>query len=318
MRLIVYDDGGVPEKSVSAVHKLIAQDNVSVIIGPSLSGPSLAAASFAESHRIPLISCGLDRRITRVGGAKKPLHWVFKTSPTNEMAVKAIITYMKRRGINEIAIMNPTTPFGRSSSQGLFELARKYGIEVVARESYSPQDTEMTAQLTKIRNLAPQAIVNWSVGPSQVALLRSWRELDMSHISIYQSLFFGGSGNIKLADGAAEGVYSPQGAWGVAEKLHTCNPQKEIAIQYLENYKSFYNEPISFYGSIAWDAFKLSIEAISEVGGDQYMIRDYLENKRNFAGQNGIFSFSPEDHNGLSKDSFYITVVKDGKWSLAE
>ena len=53
-------------------------------------------------------------------------------------------------------------------------------------------------------------------------------------------------------------------------------------------------------------------------GPNKAKIRDYIENKKNFIGQQGVYNFSPDDHNGLTKDAFQMVMVKDGDWALAD
>ncbi|MGD2269617.1 MAG: ABC transporter substrate-binding protein [Desulfobacterales bacterium] len=316
IELIVYDDEGDATKSNLAVQKLITQDKVCVIIGPSLSGLSLAVLPLAQKHRIPLVSCAASYKIVYNDKTGKPYRWVFKVPQSDSMAVEAIYTHMKARGIRKIAITTVTSGFGASGRQELLRLAPEYGMDIVADEKYGPKDTDMTAQLTKIRGRAPQAIVNWSIGPTQVTVLRNFRDLGMA-IPFYQSHGFGSRKNIELAAGAAEGVYCPLGAVNVAELLPDSHPQKYVTMKYLKDYEAEYNEPLSSFGGHAWDAMHLAIDALTAVGCNKSKIRAHLESKKHFVGQHGIFNFWPDDHNGLTKEAFQMVVVKDGDWALA-
>jgi len=319
LELIIYDTEGDATKTNLAVKKLITQDKVCAVIGPSLSGTSMAVVPLAAKYKTPLVSCAASYKITWDEKENKPRHWVFKTPQTDTMAVDAVYTHLKKRGINKIAIMSVTSGFGKSGHGELVKLASKYGINIVADESYGPKDTDMTAQLTKIKGLAPGAIVNWSVGPTQVVVLRNARDLGMQNIPFYQSHGFGSRKNIKLAAGAAEGVYCPLGAVNVAEVLPDSHVQKKVTMQYLNNYKAKYNEPLSSFGGHAWDALHLVAKALEAVGCDRAAIRDYLESKtEGFVGQHGVFNYSPDDHIGLNMDAFQMVVVKDGDWALAK
>jgi branched-chain amino acid transport system substrate-binding protein len=264
-----------------------------------------------------MISCAASYKIVHNAETGKPYPWVFKTPQTDSMAVEAIYTRLQAQGINKIAIMSVTSGFGASGRQELIRLAPQYGLTILADEKYDPKDTDMTAQLTKIKGLEPQAIVNWSIGPTQVTVLRNWRDLGMEAISFYQSHGFGSRKNIQLAAGAAEGVFCPLGACNITELLPENHPQKAVTMQYAENYQAKYNEPLSSFGGHAWDAMGLMIDALKAVGADKAKIRDYLEAKKNFVGQHGVFNFSSEDHNGLTKEAFQMVVVKDGDWALA-
>ena len=318
LELIIYDTEGDATKANLAVKKLMTQDKVCAVIGPSLSGTSMAVVPLAEKYKTPLVSCAASFKITWDEKKNKPRHWVFKTPQTDTMAVEAIYTHLKKRNINTIAIMSVTSGFGKSGHGELVKLAPQYGMKIVADESYGPKDTDMTAQLTKIKGTGPQAIVNWSVGPTQVVVLRNWKDLGMTSIPFYQSHGFGSRKNIKLAAGAAEGVLCPLGAVNVAELLPENHPQKWVTMGYRKDYMAKYTEPLSSFGGHAWDALHLVAEALKAVGCDRAKIRDYLENKTGFVGQHGVFNYSANDHIGLTRDAFLMVVVKGGDWSLAD
>jgi branched-chain amino acid transport system substrate-binding protein len=234
------------------------------------------------------------------------------------MAVEAIYTHMKKHGISKIAVLSVTSGFGQSGRGELLRLAPDYGMTIVADEKYGPKDTDMTAQLTKIKGLGPQAIVNWSIGPTQVTVVRNWKDLGMTSIPFYQSHGFGSRKNIELAAGAAEGVYCPLGACNIAEILPNDHPQKRVTMGYLRAYTAAYHEPLSSFGGHAWDALNLVAKALAAVGCDKTKLRDHLESTTNFVGQHGVFNFSPKDHNGLNKDAFQMVVVKRGDWEISE
>jgi len=319
LELIVYDTEGDATKTTLAVKKLITQDKVCAIIGPSLSGTSLAVVPLAEQYKIPLISCAASYKIVHDDKTNKPYKWVFKTPQTDTMAVEAIYTRLQKTGINKIAIMSVTSGFGASGRGELIRLAPEYKINIVADEKYGPKDTDMTAQLTKVKGTSPQAIVNWSVGPTQVTVLRNYRDLGMAGIPFYQSHGFGSRKNIELAAGAAEGVFCPLGACNIADLLPADSPQKSVTMQYEKDYKAKYNEPLSSFGGHAWDALNMVAKALKNVGNNKAKIRGYLENHiKGFVGQHGIFNYSPDDHNGLTKDAFNMVVVKNGDWALAD
>jgi branched-chain amino acid transport system substrate-binding protein len=319
LELIVYDSEGDATKATLALKKLITQDKVSAVIGPSLSGTSLAVIPIAEKNKTPLISCAASYKIVHNEKTGKPYNWVFKTPQTDTMAVEAIYSHLFKRGLTKIAIVSVTSGFGASGRGELIRLAPTYGMNIVADEKYGPKDTDMTAQLTKIKGKAPQAIINWSVGPTQVTVLRNRRDLGMSGVPFYQSHGFGSRKNIELAAGAAEGVLCPLGSVNIAELLTPYHAQHSVTTKYMKDYKEKYNEPLSSFGGHAWDALHMVVQALSAVGDDRAKIRDYLENNiKGFVGQHGVFTYSANDHNGLKKDAFNMVIVKDGDWALAK
>ena len=249
---------------------------------------------------------------------KKQNKWIFKTPQTDTSAVEAIYDHMKKKGISRIAIITVTAGFGDFGRQELKRVAPTYGISIVADERYGPKDSDMTAQLTKIKGTDAQALVNWSVGPAQVLVTKNWKQLDMK-IPLYQSHGFGSKRNIELAGGAAEGVLSPLSRLVVAEKIKENNPQKAVIMKYKTEYEKRFKTDVSTFGGHAYDAICMVVDALKDVGPNKAKIRDYLETKiKNWPGTGGIFNMSPQDHCGLNKDAFVMIVVKNNEWTFAD
>jgi branched-chain amino acid transport system substrate-binding protein len=89
-------------------------------------------------------------------------------------------------------------------------------------------------------------------------------------------------------------------------------------MEYAAAYEALYKEPVSAFGGYAWDAVQLALLAFKAVGNEPAKIRDYLENLKGFVGQSGVFNFSPEDHNGLTKKDLIMVEVRNGDWALAK
>ena len=314
LELVVYDDESDETKCVLAVKRLLKKDKVPVVIGPSLSGNTLAVVKVMNDAKVPLVSCAASNKIVTPVVDRK---WIFKVPQSDTHAVEKIYDYLLKNGIKKIAIMSVSTGFGASGREELLRLAPQVGIEILADERYGPKDTDITAQLTRIRGKDAQAIVNWSVGPTQVLAVKNWHDLGMTKIPFYQSHGFGSRKNIKLAAGAAEGVFCPLGRVNIADLVPDDHPQKKVIMLYNQAYQEKYNEPLSSFGGHGWDALNLVIDALRAVGPDSAKIRDYIETRTNFIGQHGVFNFSPTDHNGLTKEAFEMVVVKDGDWALA-
>lgn len=314
LELVIYDDESDETKAVLAVKRLLKKDKVPVIIGPSLSGNTLAVVKVMNDAKVPLVSCAASNKIVTPVVDR---HWIFKVPQSDTHAVEKIYDHLLKNGIKKIAIMSVSTGFGASGREELLRLAPQVGIEILADERYGPKDTDITAQLTRIRGTDAQAIVNWSVGPTQVLVVKNWHDLGMTSMPLYQSHGFGSRKNITLAAGAAEGVFCPLGRVNIPDLIPADNPQKKIIEIYNAAYQEKYKEPLSSFGGHGWDALNLVIDALKAVGPDSAKIRDYIETRTNFIGQHGVFNFSPTDHNGLTKEAFEMVVVKDGDWALA-
>lgn len=308
IEVIVEDTAGVEPNTINAVKKLINKDNVVAIIGPSRSGTTMAVKPIVEESAVPLISCAAAAAIV------DPLaKWVFKTPQKDSDAVIRIYEHAKANGATKIAIITGTTGFGAAGRTQLLKYAPKMGMEIVADETYGPADTNMEAQLTKIKATDAQAIVNWSIVPAQVIVAKNMSQLGMN-IQLYQSHGFG---NVKFAEAcgeAGDGIIFPAGRLLVVGTLDDANAQKALLTKYKAGYEAKYKDEVSTFGGHAYDALWLVINAIKAVGTDKDKIRDYIENTKGFVGTGGVFNMSPEDHCGLQKDAFEMITVKDGKF----
>jgi len=331
LQIIVEDTKSEESQAVLSVRKLLEKDKVIAIVGPSTTGESMAVVPIMEKAKTPLISCAAalsivtpKEELDRILAAKtfempkKQNRWIFKTPQTDTSAVEAIYDHMKKKGISRIAIITVTVGFGDFGRQELKRVAPSYGISVVADERYGPKDSDMTAQLTKIKGTDAQAVVNWSVGPPQVIVTKNWKQLDMK-IPLYQSHGFGSKRNIELAGGAAEGVLCPLGRLVVAEKIKADHPQKATIMKYKTEYEKRFGGDVSTFGGHAYDAVMMAADALKAVGANKEKIRDYLETKiKNWPGTGGVFNISPEDHTGLKKDAFEMIIVKNNDWAFAD
>jgi branched-chain amino acid transport system substrate-binding protein len=203
---------------------------------------------------------------------------------------------------------------GRSQ---LLKLAPEMGITIVADETYGPKDTDMTAQLTKIKGTDAQALVNWSIVPGQTTVIRNRRQLGMT-IPMFQSHGFGNIKYAQAAGEAAEGVLFPAGRLLVVNSLPKNHPQKEVLTKYKKDYETRFKADVSTFGGHAYDALYLVIAALKKVGPDRAKIRDFIEQQKNFVGTGGVFNYSPEDHTGLNKDAFEMITVKGGEFVPAQ
>jgi branched-chain amino acid transport system substrate-binding protein len=199
----------------------------------------------------------------------------------------------------------------------LTHLAPKYGITIVADETYGPKDTDMTAQLTKIKGTDAQAIVNWSIVPGQATIIKNRKQLGMT-IPLFQSHGFGNIKYARAAGDAADGVLFPAGRLLVADSLPDNHPQKALLEKYKNDYETKFKGDVSTFGGHAYDALTLVVAALRAVGPDRAKIRDYIENTKNFVGTGGVFNFSAEDHTGLTKDAFEMITIKSGKFLPAQ
>ena len=201
VQLFSYDSAGDAEKARTFAKRLIEQDKVDVIVGGSTTGETMAVVPLAEQAGVPFIS--LAGAVVIVEPVKK---WVFKTPHTDRMACEKIFIDMKARGATRVGLISGAGGFDKSMRAECLKVAKNHGIEIVADETYGAADTDMTAQLTKIRqNPEVQAVLNAGFGQGPAIVTKNYRQIGLT-LPLYQSHGVASKEFIKLAGDAAEGV----------------------------------------------------------------------------------------------------------------
>jgi len=307
---VIYDDEGDPTKAVLAANKLTSKDEVIAIVGPSLTPTTLAIIPVVEKTGVPLISCAAGIKITE---PVKPL--VYKTAQNDVLAVAAIYRHIKAANIKKIGIITVENAFGESGKEQLAAQAPKFGLQILQAETFGAKDTDMTAQLAKIRAAQPEALVCWGTNPGPAVVAKNVVQMNMK-IPLYQSHGVASPKFIELAESAAEGILLPTGKILVADQLPETDPQKTVLKGYITEFEKRYSMPVSGFGGYAYDGINLLAAALKGTEGDKKKIAENIGKIKGFVGVTGSFTFSPEDHNGLGPDAFVMVVIKDGKWQL--
>ncbi|HZV81458.1 MAG TPA: ABC transporter substrate-binding protein [Geobacteraceae bacterium] len=313
LELVVYDTQGDATKAVQLATKLIKNDKVSVIVGPSTTGETMAVIPVAEKEKIPLISCAAGIKIT--DPVKK---YVFKTPANDHLAAEKIFNYMLTKKQKSVAILTVTDGFGSSGREQLKALAKKKGIAVVADETYGPKDTDMTAQLTKIKGSKADAIICWGTNPGPAIVTRNVKQLGIK-IPLYQSHGVASKKYIELAGADnAEGVILPAGKLAIFDKLKHNDPQYKLLKEYDHSYRKAYSIEASTFGGYAYDGFLMINEALKKGAATPEQIRDALEGLKKMVSISGMFNMSAGDHNGLDLSAFEMVKIVKGDWEIAK
>ena len=307
--LIIKDSGASPEKALSFAKQLIEEDKVLAIIGPSTSGETMKIKNVAEEGKTILLSCAAAEVI--VNPVAK---YVFKTPQNDSFAVIKIFDQMKKMKISKIGVLSSNTGFGQAGKAQIEKMAPQHGLQIVANEVYDKAATDLTAEVTKVKASGAQAIVNWSIEPAQAIVIKNARQIGFKG-PIFQSHGFGNIKYVQAAGPAADGVIFPAGRLLVANELPKSNKQKAVLMAYKKDYERRFKEDASTFGGHAYDAMLILTKAIEKAHStNEEAVRNAIENLKGVVGTGGIFNFSPQDHNGLSIDSFEMLTVKKGKF----
>jgi branched-chain amino acid transport system substrate-binding protein len=314
LQLVHYDDGSDANKANGFTKRLIEDDKVDLLVGGTTTGATMSSVPLVEKAGIPFIS--LAGAVVIVEPVKK---FVFKTPHTDRMAAEKVFEDMKKRGLTKIALLSETSGFGQSGKKETEGVAGKYGITLVANETYGPKDTDMSPQLTKIKS-APgvQAVFIFGLGQGPAIATKNYKQLGIS-LPLYHAHGVASEEFVKLAGPAAEGVRLPAAALLIANKLPANDPQKPVVVGYTKAFEEKWKTDVSTFGGHAYDGLMLAVDAIKRANStDKAKVRDALEATKGYIGTGGVVNMSATDHMGLDLSAFRMLEIKNGDWSQVQ
>jgi branched-chain amino acid transport system substrate-binding protein len=310
IELVIADTQSEPSQAVVALKRLIGKDKVVAVIGPTTTGAAMACLSTIEQAGIPMVACvGGD---APVDPARK---WVFKTPQRTSTAVERLFASLKAQGLTKVGVLTASDKFGQEGEAYLAKLAAKSGIEIVARESFDPNDIDMTVQLTKVASAKPAAIVVWTIGPAGAIIAKNTKQARVT-IPLFQCHGQPDPNYIKLAAEAANGTAMPSTKLMAGEQLPSSDRQRPVVLDFIKEYNSHGLKNLSTHSGYAWDAVQLVFKAMEKAGTEPAALRGAIESTKDYVGVSGVYNLSAEDHCGLGVDSMVIVKVEGGKWKL--
>jgi branched-chain amino acid transport system substrate-binding protein len=156
LNVIAYDDKANPTEATNAVRKLIDRDGVKFILGFCCSGATGAVASFiASEDAVMLVGNAAERSITT-----REISNLVRTRPPADYTGAAAGTFVAQKGHMKVAVLGALDVGFYASYVDAFEAElNKTGGQIITRESFGLKDRDMSPQLTKIRELQPDAIL---------------------------------------------------------------------------------------------------------------------------------------------------------------
>jgi branched-chain amino acid transport system substrate-binding protein len=315
VELVSYDNEGDEQKSLTKVKKLIEIDKVLAVIGTSQSGTTMAVVPTLMQASIPLVSCAASWKIIKDPASGETRKWIFKTPQSDSLAVERIYDYCVKHKISKVAIITVSNGYGDSGRDQLKKLAPNFKIDVVGDERFNQDDTDMSAQLTKIKGSGAQAVICWAVQKGPAIVAQNFKALGFT-IPLIMSHGVASKKFIELAGDAAEGIILPAGKLIVADQLPKTDPQRKVLLDYKAKFETKYKMDVSTFGGHGYDAFMIVTSALKKSGPDSAKLRDAIEATKGYVGTAGIFNMGPADHEGLTKDAFVMVKIEKGNWVL--
>ncbi|MET0440666.1 MAG: ABC transporter substrate-binding protein [Casimicrobiaceae bacterium] len=318
---ISLEDGGDTTRAVQNVKKLVQENNIDALIGPSTTPNAFAILDVIAENKVPMMATVGTSAVVEPLDAKK--RWVFKTTQNDDLIAAALLKHMAKNGVKTIGFIGFNDPYGDNWLKVFTALGEKAGVKVVATERFNRTDQSVTGQTLKMISAKPDALLIAAVGGPAVLPQATLRDQGYKG-PIYQTHAVATEDFIKLGKEKVEGTILAAGPMLVIDEIADSNPTKKIAQNYIAQYQKQFGSVPATFGANTWDAGLLLERAIpvalkvAKPGTEAFRValRDALEKEREVVGCQGVFNMSADNHNGMDERARVLVTVKDGKFRL--
>ncbi len=150
------DDGYQPAKTTAVVKQFVEQDHVFAIADPLGTAPTMAVVDYIVDQKVPLIGPG--------SGASKVVNstskYVFPLYPNYVREGQVLAKFAQQNfKATKLAMIYQNDQSGKDDLSGLQEGAQKNNQQVVSTQGYEVKDVDVSAQVLKVKEANPDALV---------------------------------------------------------------------------------------------------------------------------------------------------------------
>ena len=313
--LQIEDEQGKKEQAIDVFKKLIFQDKVLMVFGPTLSNSAQAADPIAQAAKVVAFgTSNTAEGITSIGD------YIFRNSVTEaDVLPETLRIAAKHANVKKVAVFYGNDDVFTKSGYDAFKKALEtLNIPVTTTETFAKGDVDFKAQLTKIKASNPDAIVLSALIAEGAPIMVQARQLGIELPVI------GGNGmnSVKIFDLAKDKsdnlwVGSP---WALGSQT---KENQHFVVSYAQKYKSAPDQ----FGAQAYDAMNIVAQALARIKitgnleADRKALRDALPTVT-WTGATGAFKFrqamdksgKPAGHD--AQQAAIVSVTKAGKYSI--
>lgn len=306
VELIIEDYETDDTNAVVLMKKMISEHNVTAVVGGTQTSTSVALMGVAAENKIPLVALGVlnDDQFNE---------YTVQAPQSNETVLQNVIDYLKDNKIDSVAWINARDGFGQTGLPVFEGMAKENGIEIVAKEDFDAEATDMTVQLTKIKPKNPGAIIIWSRPPGAGIIAKNYSQLGID-VPMIQSHAVSNQGFLEQVGADGVGVLVLGSKLNVLDSLDE-NEQTQLFKDFAEPFMEEYDYNPGPFGGYAYDGIQMVLQAISEGNTDSESIKKYLETI-SYKGVTGTYNLSPDNRNGVQGDGMAILKVGENGWEL--
>ena len=320
IKLVVYDGKVDPQLTSTYVTRLIEDDEAVALFGGNVSGAVPGTITIVNEEQVPFFS--MSAAADNFTDPSTP--YFFRFGPSNSQDAGAVADLIAQSGFKKIGIINNSLPFGLDGAKAITAALAEKGVEVIINEVYEVAATDVSPQVAKVRDAAPEAIVLWPYPADGGRLLRTMAQLNVKVPTVIARVALFDTFR-ELAGEAANGVVVP----------NTVDTDRPDVQAMLEKFTAAHGQrPPTMYIAMGYDGAKAAIKALGDekvqaalddddLEGARVALRDALEAIGTFDSIQGAagntLKFTADNHQGLHGDNIFVWAqVQDGKLQKAD
>ena len=291
------------QEGINAYRRLVNQDKACVVVGPPVSNLILALAPIAEELKVPIVGEPSDERATTKSPGE-PWGFVFASQPTCKEYGYTMAGYaIKELGLKKFGVIyNKANAWGAMIAEAFMNYAKDHGAEIVSEQTFLWGDTDFRAQLTKIKDTQPDALVVPEYLQQAAQITKQAREMGMMIPIVGPNSFT--PPMVDLIGSAANNIYF----------VNNCAFDDPNLQEFIAEYKEKYGVDPTTNAFFGYDNTLIALNAIERAGStDPVAIRNALAQTKDVKGLIYTYTFDPTLHR---PKQFVATVIKivDGKY----
>jgi branched-chain amino acid transport system substrate-binding protein len=304
--LVVLDDECKPNVGVQVVTKIASDRSIVAAVPHYCSATAIATVDIFNRFKLPMVVWAAVLPDITYGNNYPEIHRVSGILiGQNRVGAQ----FMKERGYKTFVSFADSTDYGKSMNKYFTEFTQQNGNQILGAFAVPPDQQDLSAELTKIKELNPEVVYFGGLTPLGARL-----RTQMAKFGIEAEL----EGNSGIMGDAFITAAGPELAEGTVT-FFDCPPISKMTggKMFIDAYKAAgYSEPPEAYGPFAFAATTLVMETIEKVGPDRAKITEGLKTVKDVPSIIAPITFDDHGQNITPLTTKY--VVQDGKWVVWE
>lgn len=304
--LIVEDDATDATRGLEVLKKLVEVDGCQIVIGPMASGVLRAIGSYANEHKVVLITPTASAPFITT---EFPDDYIFRTVGSDTLQGKALGELLVERGASRIVVLVMNNPYGVGVMQ---EAGKVLGTRMIKTMTYDPTKLDFTTELQTVKDLKPDGVLYVGYYEDGKIMFRQTLEMGLDNVLWV----------------CAEGIYGdpmfedPAAAEFMSRACIGTRPSAPVGLEsydlFKSKFKARFGEDPSMYADTAYDATMMAILAIAKAGEyNGTKICEALKDvSQTFMGATGYKLFDENGDQLYQVYEIWDVVKKDGEYKF--